>query len=351
LNDLEQKQQKQRWQKAWKKVELIELEHEQKSVTISFPEVQKSGKMVLQAKNLSKSFDNKSIFKNASFELKRGEKAAIVAANGKGKTTLINVLTSIYACEHGSISFGHNVDWVLFEQDQTRILDKNKEILQEVEDSCKTSEARKRVRSLLGAFLFPGDDVKKKIRVLSGGEKNRVAIVKILLQNANFLILDEPTNHLDIQSKEILLKALQQFPGTILFVSHDRDFIDGLATKILELTPTEVFSYDGNYESFLYQKQQNQKLLIEEIIKKNTTSYTPKKDSKKKSGKKEHARQKEIKKIEAKLENLEQKRKQLLHAFEHIKYGTEEFDTNTKLLNDTEKEIKNSYGQWEELNK
>ncbi len=133
---------------------------------------------------------------------------------------------------------GHNVTATFFEQDQEKSLDRKKEILDEVEGSCTTIEARSRVRGMLGAFLFPGDDAYKKIGVLSGGEKNRVAMVKVLLANANFLILDEPTNHLDLESKEILQKSLNEYKGTMLFVSHDRDFLDGLATRVLELTPT-----------------------------------------------------------------------------------------------------------------
>ncbi|MFH1832177.1 MAG: ABC-F family ATP-binding cassette domain-containing protein [bacterium] len=245
--------------KSLDKMEKVEAVHAgPRAFKLNFGNIQRAGHIALTVKNVSKHFGDRLVFKNSSFELMRGDKAAIVASNGVGKTTMLNLIIGKYELETGSVTLGHNVTWSIFEQDQDKLLNPEKQVLEEVESACTTSEARQRVRMLLGSFLFPGDDVYKKIRVLSGGEKNRVAMVKVLLKEANLLILDEPTNHLDIQSQEVLLDALKQFPGTILFVSHDRTFLNGLATKIFELSPAGVASYEGNYDSFLYQKEQKE---------------------------------------------------------------------------------------------
>ncbi len=240
------------------KTQKIETHRKTRKISLIFPETVRSGKIVLKAKNISHSFKNKQInkevFKNVSFEITRGEKVAIVAPNGVGKTTLFNILTKKLTLQNGTVNFGHNVIPALFEQDQDKVLNKKNTIIDEIESSCENSKTRALVRKFLGTFLFSGDDVNKKIEILSGGEKNRVAMTKVLLQEANFLMLDEPTNHLDIESKEILLSALKQFRGTILFVTHDRSFLESLATRILKLSDNGIVSYPGDYESYLYQK-------------------------------------------------------------------------------------------------
>lgn len=242
--------------KSIDRMEKIELPPDPTSINIKLGTVARAGRIVLTVEGLAKSFDTKKIFEQASFEVLRDDKVALVAANGVGKSTLLHTIVNRLQRDCGSIEFGHQVTWAFFEQDQGLALDPRKTILETVEEACTTSEARSRVRALLGAFLFSGDDVNKRVGVLSGGEKNRVAMVKVLLQGANFLILDEPTNHLDIISKEILLEALNSYAGTILFVSHDRDFLDRLASKIIELEPTGTTLYEGNYEAFLYAKEQ-----------------------------------------------------------------------------------------------
>jgi len=334
--------------KSLEKIEKIEIEHEQKDIKLSFPNVARSGRIVLKVQDLSKKFDDKTVFKNASFELFRGDKAAIVAANGKGKTTLLNLIANKYPLEKGSVEFGHNVQCALFEQDQERCLNKNNTIFEEVESICTTVEMRARVRGLLGTFLFPGDDVDKKIAVLSGGEKNRVAMVKVLLQQANFLILDEPTNHLDIQSKDILLKALQQYPGTLLFVSHDRMFVDNLATRIFELNFGEVVSFPGNYESYLYHKKQ-QEIQKQEDFKK---SVKEKKSIKSKvDNKEQYLKRKEINSLERKINSLEKKLNQLYEKFSILEYGTKEFDESSKRIEEIKSQLDNAFLKWEELQK
>jgi ATP-binding cassette subfamily F protein 3 len=338
--------------KSLSKIDLIELEPELPKLKLSFPHITDTGKIVLSANNLSKNFGDKTIFNSLSLEINRQEKVALVAANGKGKSTLLNTLVGKYKSDTGNIAFGHNVKFVYFEQDQERSLNPENTILQEIETVCTTSEQRIKVRSLLGCFLFSGDDCEKKIKVLSGGEKNRVAMVKILLQDANFLILDEPTNHLDIQSKEILLSALKQYPGTILFVSHDRTFLDGLATRILELTQNKIFSYKGNYESYLYQKSQEKEPIISQIklsVTDNNSTKLQTISDNKKTQKLLYDLKKKTITLERKIESKEKERDTLYKKYEEGDTDNNGFkDLNIKVTQVTQ-ELDNLYEEWEEL--
>jgi len=234
--------------KQLEKIEIIQLNQAAKKVNFSLAPVERAGQTVLTVKNVSHSF-NRQLFKDVNFVINRGEKVALIAPNGTGKSTLFNLITSKLALQNGSIEQGHNVTSTLFDQDQEKVLNPTATILQEVEGNCKASQQT--IRTFLGSFLFPKGDVMKKTAVLSGGERNRVAMVKVMLSNANFLMLDEPTNHLDIESKETVLNALKQYDGTMLFVSHDQDFVNNLATRIIELTETGISSYDGNYNAYL----------------------------------------------------------------------------------------------------
>ncbi len=331
--------------KSLKKIDLIEPEHKLKTVRFNFSNIKRSGKVVLKVKDLSKFYDDKKIFQNVSFEIERGQKVAIVAPNGVGKTTLLSVVTGSLKDYGGSFEFGYNVEPVIFEQDQNRSLNPKNTILEEAENSCSTTEQRAKVRSFLGSFLFPGDDVYKKIRVLSGGEKNRVAMVKVLLQDANLLILDEPTNHLDLQSKEILLNALNQFSGTILFVSHDRDFLNHLATDIIILSSDGVEKFAGNYDSYLYQGSENEKDL-QSVKSKGIKDKTPKSKQEKKE---EYEKRKKINNLEKKIERLENKKTQLNAELSELIYGTQEYDETNSKLQDVEKLIKETLRLWEKL--
>ena len=333
--------------RSLEKIKLIELDQQHKSVRITLPPVVRSGKIVLKAKDLSMNFGDKEIFKNVSFEIERGEKVAIVAPNGVGKTTLLNIIMDKLKSPTGDFEFGYNVTPAYFEQDQNRSLDLNKDVLQEAEDSCKTSETRAKVRGYLGAFLFTGDDVYKKIRVLSGGEKNRVAMVKVLLQNANFLILDEPTNHLDLDSKEILLNVLKDYKGTILFVSHDRDFLNKLATKIIDLNPSGAFSYSGNYDSFLYQKGDG---ILDTGSKKNDNKVG-KKAVAKKDNKVSYEQRKQIGRIEAKMHKLEKELEKQNTKLETIQYDSDVYHKTCSKIKDLEEKIAQSLEEWEKLNR
>ncbi len=332
--------------KSLEKIELIEIEPKPPKVRLNFSNIKRTGDVVLSVKNISKSFDSQCLFKNISFDIMRGDKVALVAANGKGKTTLLNLITSKYPNECGTIKFGHNVEPAFFEQDQEASLNKNRTVLEEVESICTTSEMRLRVRGLLGAFLFSGDDVEKKIGVLSGGEKNRVAMVKILLKDANFLILDEPTNHLDIQTKEILLDALTQYPGTILFVSHDRTFIDKLATRVLELLPEKIINYPGNYESYLYHKKQIELQEQEHVSTEKTDISEPKKRS---SSKEWYEQKKRLGFIERKIDSLEKELLELNERLEVLQYSSDDFQKAFKRINEIKEQLDALYKEWEDL--
>lgn len=312
-----------------------------RKIVFKFGSLQQAGKVVLRVNDVDYSFEQKQIFDHVSFEIERGHKVALVAANGVGKTTLFNVIAGIYPKQHGSIEFGYNVKSALFEQDQLRALDANKTVLEEVSYAC-AKKTESEIRACLGAFLFSGDDVLKKIKVLSGGERNRVAMVKVLLQDANFLMLDEPTNHLDITSKELLLKALQEYPGTILFVSHDRDFVNQLATNIIELTPQGTHAYQGNYDSFIYQKEHANRAKDGDMPK-----YVQPKQEQVVSSKERFELKKASNKLESKIGNLAKNKIDLQLKMAALSYGSDDYNVLLLQLNALENEIQNYTQQWE----
>jgi ATP-binding cassette subfamily F protein 3 len=211
-----------------------------------------SGNDVLNINNLSKSFGNLTLFKDISFELKRGEKVAIIGNNGTGKTTILKIITGQLPADSGQIDFGTKVNIAYFDQEH-QVLNPEKTLFDELQDTYPNLDNTS-VRNILAAFLFTGDDVFKRIKDLSGGEQGRVALAKLMLSEANLLILDEPTNHLDIPSKEILENVINNYSGTVLYVSHDRYFINKTATRILDLTEQTLLNYIGNYDYYIEKK-------------------------------------------------------------------------------------------------
>jgi ATP-binding cassette subfamily F protein 3 len=209
--------------------------------------------VVVNAENVSKTYGDKEVIKPMTFTVDAGEKIAFVGKNGMGKTTLSRMIAGDLECS-GTITLGHNVKLGYFAQHQTNRLDSENTILKEMENTAYNSDSFTKIRGILGAFLFSGEDVEKKIKVLSGGEKSRVSMAKLLLEPINFLILDEPTNHLDIVSKEVLKLAIQNFNGTVVIVSHDRDFLQGLTTKIFEFTPVGIKEHLCDINEFLSKK-------------------------------------------------------------------------------------------------
>ena len=196
----------------------------------------------------------KRVLEDVSFQIDRGDRIALVGANGAGKSTLIRMLSGLEPPDKGEIKLGHNVLADYFAQDQYKVLDPNAKMLDDIAGIAPKVPVVE-LRSLLGCFMFSGDDVFKQLGVLSGGERNRYAMAKMLVSPANMLLLDEPTNHLDLRAKDVLLEAIANFSGTVLFVSHDRYFIDGLATRVFEVEDRRVHIYPGNYEDYLWRKQ------------------------------------------------------------------------------------------------
>jgi ATP-binding cassette subfamily F protein 3 len=241
--------------KELEKIERIEIPPEEKTIHFSFPQPKPSGRIVADFSGVSKAYGEKRVLENVAFQIERGDRVALVGVNGAGKSTLIKLLAGIEPLTAGDYRIGHNVQPDYFAQDQYKELDPAAQLLDDL-TSVANGKTVTELRTLLGCFLFGADDVFKTIGVLSGGERNRYALARMLLNPSNFLLLDEPTNHLDMRAKDVLLESLEQFTGTVVFVSHDRYFIDRLATKVFEVKDGTVNVYPGNYEDFLFRKQQ-----------------------------------------------------------------------------------------------
>jgi ATP-binding cassette subfamily F protein 3 len=252
--------------KELEKIERIEVPPEEKTIHFSFPQPKPSGRIVAEFEKVAKIYPakasengsrgsaGKEVFRNVSFLIERGDRIALVGINGAGKSTLIKLLAGEEKPTDGEFKLGHNVESDYFAQDQYKELDPDANIVEDL-GRASPGSTQTELRSLLGCFLFSEDDVFKKIGVLSGGERGRYALLRLLLHPSNFLLLDEPTNHLDLRAKDVLLEALSKYTGTVVFVSHDRYFIDKLATRVFEIGNGKVEVYPGNYEDYLWRKQ------------------------------------------------------------------------------------------------
>jgi ATP-binding cassette subfamily F protein 3 len=248
--------------KELEKIERIEIPPEEKTIHFSFPQPKPSGRIVAEFEGVAKTYpakagtngSEKEVFRDVSFLIERGDRIALVGVNGAGKSTLIKLLAGTERTTQGEYKLGHNVQTDYFAQDQYKELDPDARMIDDLGNASPGS-SQTELRSLLGCFLFSEDDVFKKIGVLSGGERGRYALLRLLLHPANFLLLDEPTNHLDLRAKDVLLEALMEYTGTVVFVSHDRYFIDKLATRVFEIGDGKVEVYPGNYEDYLWRKQ------------------------------------------------------------------------------------------------
>ncbi len=248
--------------KELEKIERIEVPPEEKTIHFSFPQPKPSGRIVAEFVGVAKSYSakadsdtgEKEVFRDVNFLIERGDRISLVGVNGAGKSTLIKLLAGTEKTTRGEYKLGHNVEADYFAQDQYKELDADARMIDDLGNASPGS-TQTELRSLLGCFLFSEDDVFKKIGVLSGGERGRYALLRLLLHPANFLLLDEPTNHLDMRAKDVLLDALMKYSGTVVFVSHDRYFIDKLATRVFEIGDGKVEVYPGNYEDYLWRKQ------------------------------------------------------------------------------------------------
>lgn len=297
-------------EKMLNKIEVLEKPTEVLSeMRLTLEPSVESGNDVLTVTDLSKAFDNHVLFKHLDFEIKRGEKVALIGGNGTGKTTILKMINHLVPKNSGTIALGSRVRIGYYDQEH-QVLSLHKTIFEEISDAYPDL-TNTRIRNVLAAFLFTGDDVFKKVEDLSGGERGRVSLAKLMLSPANFLIMDEPTNHLDIQSKGILEDAIRSYTGTVLVVSHDRYFINRIATRILELKDQKLYPFIGNYDYYESHKEQ-----VYEAYSYPDTEHTASSQTSGKSGKDDYRRQKEeqaklrkkendIQKTEQKIENIE----------------------------------------------
>jgi ATP-binding cassette subfamily F protein 3 len=294
--------------KKLEKVERIEIDPEEnKTIKFEFTISHQPGKIILEAQNISKSFGEKQVLEAVDLEIERGEKIAFVGQNGQGKSTLAKILVGELKSS-GEVRLGHNVQLGYFAQNQSAYLDGKKTVLEAAEDSA-TPENRTKVRDLLGAFLFPGEAVDKKVHVLSGGERNRLALCKLLLQPFNVLILDEPTNHLDILSKNVLKEALKKFEGTLILVSHDRDFLQGLCEKVVAFKDREVKPFLGDINAYLEHQKLSSLKELEKKSKPVSQTKSGTKENTYENQKEQRGAKQKIAKLEKQIANLEKELK------------------------------------------
>jgi len=336
------------------RTELIEVDDDTISrMKVSFPLSNQPGKWVLELEDMGKTFGEKVLFKDINITVGRGEKIALLGPNGVGKSTLLKRIMGTLEGD-GTVNYGHNVKITYFAQDQAEKLDTNKTIFETVDDIAE-GEIRKELRSILGTFLFSGEEIEKKVSVLSGGERTRLALCQLLLSPCNFLILDEPTNHLDIQSKEVLKQALLNYEGTFIIVSHDREFLDGLTNRIWDIQDKtlKIYHYDVKEylakklqieEPVLKQKKQSEKPIVE-IEKPKPLSQEETKDLKRKK----NSIQNNIKKFEEKIAMLETKISEMDKEIASLDYtDTEKSSTILNNYEKLKKDLDNVMSYWEQ---
>jgi ATP-binding cassette subfamily F protein 3 len=339
------------------RIDRLEVDDEDTSaINIKFPPSPRSGTVVVEAKNVVKSFGQKLILDDIDFVIERGEKVAFVGKNGEGKTTFSKVIIGVLDFK-GHVKIGHNVKIGYFAQNQDELMDENLTVLETI-DQVATGDIRSKLRDLLGSFLFRGEDVDKKVKVLSGGERSRLAMVKLMLQPVNLLVLDEPTNHLDMRSKDILKKAISNFDGTLIIVSHDREFLDGLVKKVYEFRDHKIKEHIGGIYEFLQKRKlenlaelekstKQPDLQAQKVITANKIDYIGKKEL-----------DKTIRKINQQISASEKNIAALENEIAHIKDllanpGKIENVSNEKLYlrhGEAEKDLENEMNNWADLN-
>ena len=336
-------------QKQLDKIERIEVpEFDTKAFKLKFPEAARTGRVVLEVKNISKSFGPKLVLKDVNFAVEKGEKIAFVGQNGMGKTTMAKMITAQLMADSGTMNFGSNVALGYYAQNQSELIDVKKTVLEVMEENAP-AEQRTNIRNILGSFLFSGDDVEKKVSVLSGGERARLAMACMILRPSNLVIMDEPTNHLDIQSKEVLKQALTDFEGTLIIVSHDREFLQQLCTKVYEFTNHTVKEYLGDINYFLEKKKMTDIREIDTRKDKTSSTAAPEVEVKvdheevKKARRRMQYVERDIEKLEGEIATLsEQLNDPAIYQTDKV------IDVNRKLLDKQEK-LNALMEEWETL--
>ena len=334
------------------KIERIEIPPDEATIHFTFPQPKPSGRIVAEFKNVSKSYGPKFVFGDANFVIERGDRVALVGINGAGKSTLIKLLTGTEPLTSGSYTLGHNVLPDYFAQDQYKELDTDARMLDDLSGSAPR-HTQTQLRSLLGCFLFSEDDVFKRIGVLSGGERNRYALAKILLAPSNFLLLDEPTNHLDMRAKDVLLEALKEYTGTVVFVSHDRYFIDNLAARVFEIQDGHVHVFPGNYEDYLWRKAGGPEALIAdsravETVAESSPVAAPKSNKPRVNPMKLQKMRERLSEVEQRVSEIESEIQQHEAALGDFR-SADETQRVSELLNARRTELEARVAEWEAM--
>ncbi|CAK8720202.1 Related to ABC transporter, ATP-binding protein [Candidatus Electronema halotolerans] len=344
--------------KQLEKIERIELAESEREIRFSFPPAADSGRDVLQLEGVSKQFDGRTILRDVSFTLRRGDKLAIVGVNGAGKTTLMKIMAGLEAADSGTVRQGHNVIMTYFGQHQAQELDGQYSILDTVYHGSQDLTVTK-VRSLLGTFLFSGDEVDKKVQVLSGGEKSRVALAKMLVKPANLMLLDEPTNHLDISSQEVLQEAMAQYEGTIIVVSHNRSFVNSFVNKVLEIREQQAVLHEGNIDDYLAIRQRLEaaaKVEAQPVVKAAEQSVNRKEERRQRAQQQEQLNavlrpwKKKAEAAEKEIEQLEERKIELESqmADPDLYADQAQWAKVSKDYNEVRRRLERQYAVWEE---
>ena len=337
-------------EKLLDKIEVIDKPiTEQETMHFKLEPAKESGNDVLSVEGLSKAFGGNRLFDNVSFEIKKGEKVALIGNNGTGKTTILKIINHIIDADAGKVKLGANVEIGYYDQEHN-VLHMEKTAFDEIGDSYPDM-TNTQIRNMLACFLFTGDDVFKKISDLSGGERGRVSLAKLMLSNANFLILDEPTNHLDIMSKEILESALNRYTGTVLYVSHDRYFINKTAGRIIELSANTVTNYIGNYDYYLEKRDILAPKEIKQVSSEKNTAVKDDWKAQKEEQAKLRKRQNDIAKIEKSIEQLEKDNSELDEqlALPEVYSDVKQLMKLNEKKQEIEKKLEKLYEEWEAL--
>ncbi len=349
--------------KQLEKVERIEVPPLRKKIAFKFPDPPKGGRVAMELEQVEQGYGELSVLRQVDLSIEKSERIALVGANGAGKSTLMRLLAGVEAPRAGLRKEGHNLDLAYFAQDQAQVLNPQRTVLEEI-TAAAPFDMVPRVRDILGSFLFSGDDVHKRVSVLSGGERNRLALAILLLRPANLLLLDEPTNHLDLASKEVLLHSLKSYRGTLVFVSHDRYFVDALATRVVEVGNGGVESCPGNYEDFLRAKAaqgdaSHSDLRVEHKEQGAEVGAAPQdKDERRRSHaerkeaqKQEKRRQKELEEVEGAIENSEAELEELERTMADpgLYQDPDRWRQASSRHNELKDEIAVLYERWESL--
>jgi ATP-binding cassette subfamily F protein 3 len=339
------------------KITLVEIENEEGGIHFAFPPAPPSGRVVMELRAIQKRYGLLTVFDGVNFDIDRGDRIAFVGVNGAGKSTLSRIIAGVEPVDAGERKIGHNVIVSYFAQHQAEELNPSYDVLQTV-DGVAVGDIRKRLRTLLGCFLFSGDDVFKKVRVLSGGEKSRLALAKMLLQPSNLIVMDEPTNHLDMRSKAVLQEALLEFEGSAVIVSHDRDFLDPLVNKVAEFKHGRIKTYPGNVSDYLYTKQRESAAIGLSPVRPGAAQVLSEKERKRREAEQRQRRyertkpvQEEIAQLERTIETAEAKKKELERMMgdpDFYKDG-ERVKEITVYYKTLEKNLSDEYYRWNEL--